>query len=258
MGSKSDVQVGSKFGRWTVLALDVYNPNSKAKPHKQALCQCECGTQRYKDYRDLYDGRSLSCGCRRNEQTRQRNIEKGAIPVGSRFGHLTVIEDLGLCLQSRGKYASWSRCRCDCGTIIDVINNNLKTGGTQSCGCVKSRGETAIRKILLDNNIPFSTEYTFYDLRGENNKTLRFDFAIFKNDQLYELIEFDGRQHYIGPDATWSQSDSLETIQSRDELKNQYCKKHNIKLVRVPYYNIGKIDLELLGLEDYNINDNYK
>ena len=31
------------------------------------LCQCECGTQRYKDYRDLYDGRSLSCGCRRNE-----------------------------------------------------------------------------------------------------------------------------------------------------------------------------------------------
>jgi hypothetical protein len=85
-------------------------------------------------------------------------------------------------------------CQCICGTKIEVSNNNLKSGGTKSCGCVKSYGETAIRKILLDNNINFATEYTFSDLKGERGNPLRFDFAIFdNNNNLVQLIEFDGR-----------------------------------------------------------------
>ena len=38
MNSK-DVKVGAKFGRWTVLEIGVYDPNSKAKQKvKKALC----------------------------------------------------------------------------------------------------------------------------------------------------------------------------------------------------------------------------
>lgn len=68
MGSKKDLFIGKKIGRWTILEMGVHNPNSKAKkPVPMALCQCDCGTLRYKEYRDLYDYRSLSCGCLRTE-----------------------------------------------------------------------------------------------------------------------------------------------------------------------------------------------
>jgi len=85
-------------------------------------------------------------------------------------------------------------CKCVCGREVEVSNNNLRTGGTKSCGCIKSFGEREIRQLLEQNNINYSTEYTFYDLKGTRNGLLRFDFAIFDdNNNLIELIEFDGR-----------------------------------------------------------------
>ena len=43
-------------------------------------------------------------------------------------------------------------CNCDCGTTnYSVIGKSLRSGATQSCGCVKSRGEEAIAKILQQN-----------------------------------------------------------------------------------------------------------
>lgn len=253
MPIKYNPQPGEKYNRWTVLETNVINPESKAKhPPKMAKCQCDCGKIRYKEYRDLCSGRSKSCGCLRTEQVVERNNQKGIIPLGTKFGHLTVIEDLGYRKQKRGRNVRWSKCLCDCGTTVEVLNNNLKTGGTQSCGCIKSRGETIIRKLLLQNNIKFAVEYSFPDLIGQRGNAYRFDFAIFdKNNSLYELIEFDGRQHYTGVDGKWSHADSLEIIQQRDQEKNEYCKKHNIKLIRIPYYDIGKINLEMLELENY-------
>ena len=56
--------------------------------------------------------------------------------------------------------------------------------------------------ILNDNDINYIQEYTFEDLKNpKTNKKYRFDFAIFKNNKLAYLIEFDGRQHYSGPES---------------------------------------------------------
>jgi hypothetical protein len=88
----------------------------------------------------------------------------------------------------------WGLCKCVCGREIEVNHNNLRTGSTRSCGCVNSRGQDKIIKILLENNINFSTEYMFNDLKGCRDGYLRFDFAIFnENNTLIKLIEFDGR-----------------------------------------------------------------
>ena len=251
--TSKDIFVGAKFNRWTVLEVNVINPNSKAKkPPKTALCQCDCGTQRYKEYRDLYSGRSQSCGCLRAEQILEKNCQKGEIEIGTQFGYLTMIKDLGYRKQkSRDKRARWSLCQCICGTKVEVANNNLRTGGTKSCGCIKSYGESEIRKILLDNNINFATEYVFDDLKGEKGNPLRFDFAIFdNNNNLIQLIEFDGRQHYEGPDGIWKKSYSKEKIQEYDRRKNEYCKANNIKLKRIPYFELSKLSLEYLEIKD--------
>ena len=243
------IKPGAKFGRWTVLKINVTNPNSKAKkPPKCALCQCECGTQRYKEYRDLYSGRSLSCGCLKADQLRERNKNNSSVQIGNQYGYLVVEEDLGFRTQSRGKQESWYRCSClNCGNHnFETNGNNLTSGNTISCGCIISKGEHKIKQLLLQHNINFVTQYKFKDLVSNTGYPLAFDFAIIENNQLAYLIEFDGRQHYDTINS-WANSD-LQSIQYRDELKNQYCKQHNIALIRIPYTHYDQLSIEDLLL----------
>lgn len=45
-----------------------------------------------------------------------------------------------------------------------------------------SRGEIKIEEILRKNGINFQEEYSFPSLRAPSGKLLRFDFAIFDDD----------------------------------------------------------------------------
>jgi len=95
-------------------------------------------------------------------------------------------------------------------------------GHTKSCGCMKiSTGAQKIKDILISNNIHFITEYTFSDLKSNKGGTYRFDFAIFKDEKLLELIEFDGAQHFSSQKGYYE--GELENIQYRDNIKNDYC-----------------------------------
>ena len=246
MGKALDL-TGQRFGR-----LVAIRPTEKRDSQHLVIWefQCDCGNIIERTGRQVKRGNTQSCGCLKRERLIQRNIDNGnKINMGDRFGSLVVIEDLGFRKQkSRDKRERWSKCRCDCGNIVEQRNNNLQSGAAQSCGCVKSRGEQVIAKVLREGNINFATQYSFSDLRTNKNGVLKFDFAVFKENMLYQLIEFDGRQHTFGPDAKWSNSDSLETIQYRDNLKDKYCQENNLMLQRVPYTDIGKITLEYLGL----------
>lgn len=53
--------------------------------------------------------------------------------TGQRFGRLTVLERAG---SSTDGHAKWL-CRCDCGKTVVVRSEGLKSGKTQSCGCLK-------------------------------------------------------------------------------------------------------------------------
>lgn len=109
-----------------------------------------------------------------------------------------------------------------------------------------STGEKEIAKILIKNNVSFKNQYSFKNLLNENNNQLKFDFAIFKEDKLYCLIEFDGRQHYqpvFGEDV-------LKTTKYRDGLKNKYCEENNISLIRIPFWdfeNLNQIVSNIIG-----------
>lgn len=87
-------------------------------------------------------------------------------------------------MQSRGKRESWYRCIChNCGNQnFESNGNNLQAGNTTSCGCVNSRGETLIREIFSKNNVNYSTQYSFSDLRSPLDYPLYFDFAVFLNN----------------------------------------------------------------------------
>jgi hypothetical protein len=53
--------------------------------------------------------------------------------IGKRFGKLTVLRRAD---KSSGGSIMW-RCKCDCGSTLTVQGNNLKSGHTKSCGCIR-------------------------------------------------------------------------------------------------------------------------
>lgn len=63
--------------------------------------------------------------------------------TGQKFNHLTAIKVAG-----RDKYgrATWL-FRCDCGKEVVLGLNNVRTGNTKSCGCLKHK--RSIRAIDL-------------------------------------------------------------------------------------------------------------
>jgi len=51
------------------------------------------------------------------------------------FGRLMVLEDVG---RSKNRMIIW-RCQCECGHIVDVRSGDLRSGATQSCGCLHKK-----------------------------------------------------------------------------------------------------------------------
>ncbi len=149
--------------------------------------------------------------------------------TGLKFGKLTVLErDLTVEHTGHEQDSFWI-CKCECGNIKSIRGFSLRNNLTYSCGCIKSKGEEIITKILTENHINFKKEFTFEDLVFVNK--LRFDFAIFDDNwNLLHLLEFDGPQHYDKNNNYYSENGVI-----RDRLKDEYCKNKNIKLIRINY-----------------------
>ena len=71
-------------------------------------------------------------------------------------------------------------------------------------------------------------------MKTNNGGYLRFDFAIFKNNKLYALIEYDGEQHFNITNG-WNNTQYHQELKTRDKMKDDYCEQHNIPLIRLNY-----------------------
>lgn len=64
--------------------------------------------------------------------------------IGKRYGRLTVVSRAE---NSETHKTRWV-CKCECGKEVIVVGSNLKSGNTQSCGCLHNE-ETAVRNREL-------------------------------------------------------------------------------------------------------------
>lgn len=130
-------------------------------------------------------------------------------------------------------------------TSNDFYENEKRTGGL--CTCERevygfynpayinnSWGETYILKFLQEEtSLPYRLQYRFSDCRDKN--PLPFDFAILNGDgSIKFLLEYDGEQHFY-PMKFKGGEERFKETQLHDQLKNEYCKEHNIKLIRISY-----------------------
>ena len=220
-----DSLVGKVFEKLTVIER-AEKPNGVKGGDAYWLCKCECGTETIVMGKSLKNGKTKSCGCYRHEKN-VKNL------IGLKFGKLTVVRELELNQEGRQLW----ECQCDCGNIHVTNGRNLQMGTCSSCGCLTSKGEAEIESILQNNNINYSKQFVFADLKSKKGFPLRFDFAIFENNSLSHLIEFQGEQYY---DYSGSYFDNPK---DNDLLKIEYCKNNNIKLITIPYWKRNKIEL---------------
>lgn len=232
MGKKIDL-IGQQFGYLTVIE----DSGERADGSVVWFCKCKCGNTKKIRARDLKrkGGGTKSCGCLLKEKV-SKNL------VGQKFGKLIVLEDSG---QRDGSEIKW-KCQCDCGNICYVVGSSLRDHVTKSCGCIRdSFGEEKIKSILKINNIVFEQEKIFNDCKFlDTNRPARFDFYI--NNQY--IVEFDGIQHFKVTGG-WGTKEKLLETQKHDIIKNQYCFKNNIPIIRIPYWYIDNIELKDLLLE---------
>ena len=229
---------GQRFGRLTVIDRN-YEVEKLHNNNTYWNCKCDCGKIICVVKSSLTQGQTKSCGCLRREKSAQHlyDISKNNYidEIGNKYGKLTVISktinDLG---QLRWK------CKCDCGNITIVSSNSLRSGNTQSCGCIgKSKGEWKIEELLTKNNIIFTKEFPVIT----KNRRFRFDFAIFKDNQLLYFIEYNGEQHYY-PIDFFGGEEYFKYIQENDLIKEQYYIENNIPLIKIKYTQYKNLKIE--------------
>lgn len=220
-----------KFGKLLVLERNFEKKSNNRTAYWN--CQCECGNIRIVDASSLRKGLITQCQtcALLNKKPRDPNSYIGPKKdhTNERFGKLVAIKNTNE--TKRGKCV-WE-CKCDCGNIVYVDSNSLVSGNTQSCGCLKSKGEQAILSLLQQNNIKFYQQYSFSDCLSPKGYPLLFDFAIIdKNNQIKYLIEYDGIQHEKQIDF-FGGEDEFNYLQECDTIKDNYAEFNKIKLIRI-------------------------
>lgn len=229
--------IGKRFNSLTVISRVI-----DEKDHVKWLCKCDCGNEIVVRGDSLKSNHTKSCGCLQKKFISQLNVSN---LIGQKFGKLTVVKRSQR-KDSNGQYYWY--CDCDCGSKnIEISGHNLISRGTQSCGCISSRGEEKIAKILSENNIVFQREYPVSQL-FQSNRPARFDFAIFndKNEIKY-FIEYQGEQHYIARGKIFT-DEKVKSIQERDKIKLDYCNINNIPIIYIPYWMYETLSIKDLIL----------
>lgn len=143
---------GQQFGRLTALRRV---PAPEGKKGAYWYCRCSCGGEKVVPVLRLLNGATASCGCLARENGRRTLIDL----TGQRFGRWVVIgRGQDYITPTKRPRPTWV-CRCDCGTVREVIGSNLTSGRThlsRSCGCLHSE---RVAKRSTTHGLSHAREY---------------------------------------------------------------------------------------------------
>lgn len=223
--------IGQTFNNLTV----DYKTNQKDNSGKfYYSCTCKCGkTNILVVSSDLKTGHTKSCGCQKYKYYKNETINNRLI--------LNIYPDTKV--SSAKNRSHYYLCKCLlCNREYITAGTSLSV--TSSCGCLNSKGELEIIRLLEANNINYKYQYSVPELPRQ-----RFDFAILdKDNNLFCLLEFDGEQHYESniKNNGWNTKEHFLYVQQHDLEKDNYAKQHNIPIIRIPYWKRGKLSLEVI------------
>lgn len=213
------------------------------------LFKCSCGNTFESPFDNVKNKSRVQCyECLPKEGNR---FEKGM--GGQRKGHETFAQQLYdlhkdeyLIIDEYSDAKTKLRLKHNCGFIWNTTPDNVinKKRRCPQCYDVKnSHLSKDIEKWLNEHSFSFQKEYRIKECVYK--RTLPFDFAIFKNGNLFMLIEADGQHHfdyfrYIRDEKV--REAKFLSQKKRDQIKNSYCEQNNIPLLRIPYFKHNELN----------------
>lgn len=158
----------------------------------------------------------------------------------------------GKCLSKIYKNSSFKlKWICEKKHVWESTLNNIKNQNSWCPYCAAYKNEQECREIIQKiTQKPFPTCKPSF-LGKKNKKCLQLDGY---NEELKIAFEYNGEQHYKVVDFFFKNGEKdLIKQKKRDEIKKQLCKKNNINLIIIPYwdkknkYEIIKNKLEEFG-----------
>jgi len=182
--------------------------------------KCKNGHEYFQDRRNLLSGRKCE-ECRKNK----RNITKDILiqKLDKIHGNYYTYE-----LTDYKNLHTKIKITCKEGhQFYQIVSNHLQGKGCPICR--ESLGERKIRNILEEKNLKFIRQKKFKECKFVNE--LPFDFYLIDYNL---LIEFDGIQHFKAVKAFGGEEEFKKT-QIKDVIKNEFCLKNEINLLRISY-----------------------
>lgn len=105
--------------------------------------------------------------------------------------------------------------------------------GTRCPHCYRSKGEEVVKDFLIEYGLNFKEQFRIKECR--NKRPLPFDFAIFENETLKCLIEYDGSQHFSPKFAFDKDIEGFKKLIENDSIKDRFCLENNIPLIRIKF-----------------------
>lgn len=194
-----------------------------------------------KSLREIFQGKGcIECGKEKLSKQKILSLEEYQTKVNKVNNHIKVLEYNG-CFEN-------AKFQClNCGHIWESHSQSMIQSQSKQCPNCEHfyKGEKAITTFLNSLNIPFISQYRFKDCKDK--RELPFDFYLPNNNV---CIEYDGEQHFSQRNG-WT---DLKLIQKHDKIKDEYCLKNNIVLIRIPYWEYENINILLFDkLEHLNI-----
>lgn len=121
---------GQRFGRLVVKHLDekrILECKEQGRYATYWICECDCGSEKSIEVRQLRNGKTKSCGCYRKDYLSELKTKD---LTNMKFGRLTALE----IDKSYTRRIAWI-CQCECGNYKTIESQNLTRGLTTSCGC---------------------------------------------------------------------------------------------------------------------------
>lgn len=210
-----------RFGRLTVLKE---GDRTKAG-NRRWICQCDCGNEKTVMQSNLRSGHTRSCGCIGNSKQFEDL-------TGIKFGRWIILKRVE---NTELGQARWL-CKCECGNEGVRFTQQLKSGISKSCGCLKRELENQPKKKNT-----YIEAHSYIIGKDENGNEFYFD----KEDS--ELV--------IGLNAYWKVQTYTEGETYVATTKNkQFVKLHNLIMNTPEGYTVDHIN----GLPHDNRKENMR
>ncbi len=143
--------------------------------------------------------------------------------IGMRYGRLLVVEYKGK--DKRGKHL-WL-CKCDCGNEKIVCADNLSSGKSKSCGCLKKEflAKSGNQYALFENREEAILRKQYSHLKQRHKK----------NNMIGEIMDYEtfaklsySKCHYCGIEYSKILKDNLNESTSKKFLSDTVIKVNGI------------------------------